>query len=736
MPSATTIPPTQDIARATTPDPNDIMATAGFGPDTTVPLKVDTSSLPAPVKNTLLAPPGSPDAEVQSAHSWHENAPFLPFLDEVRAAGCRTDRKGSLNDEEAAQAAAAGAGANGNGGSGSLWRRRSGRSSTGGRRSLSRLLKGSTVGEGLEPTTTTSDSSIPGRTSATSESSDSLVDDNSLPRGCTFALDRDNEEFHRTFTDVKSEDRLVQDYACAWNKEGLLIQGRMWVSQHHVCFKGWTSSSLLCINMSEIHSVEKKNIALVIPNSMELDTDQGRFFFASFFNRDSAYDTLYRVWGMHRALVNLSGNNPCTCNGLGVCSVCYLRIKTSGRYDSSDRSLARSDRSRSSGESANSTDFANNNSVVARAAENVSPIVTVTDADALDYHNDHDTSHAIPTPPESPATHQKLKPSDPDRPPATCPCSPDLSKMRSMLDKSFSAPIHHVWATWLTTPDPQGGWFGRFIVEKRKLRDVAIGPWVPSDHVSTAQPLPLTVTPDFYPSFDQITPGMHRTLEYIMPLSGPIGPKQTKCIVSESILAKTDDTLCLQMKTLTPDVPSGQAFHVLTRICLNHSGRNATTIKVATAVVFTKSSWIKAAIEKATPEGQRRFYGELDSALEEEFSKHHTSSIQRHPKPSSKPRNRNAPLPSLPPRTLTTIPQPSPQTSLSTFLTPNTLSTYLLPIMILTLILSFTLQAVAMWKVAGVMSRVEDRLGVQQQQQQHFDMGRVVPAERRDERVL
>lgn len=89
------------------------------------------------------------------------------------------------------------------------------------------------------------------------------------------------------------------DYACAWNKDGLLIQGRMWLAQHHVCFKGWTQSSNICIPLTEIIHIEKKNIALVIPNSIEIELKDTKYFFASFFNRDGAFNVLQKLWDVH-----------------------------------------------------------------------------------------------------------------------------------------------------------------------------------------------------------------------------------------------------------------------------------------------------------------------------------------------------------------------------------------------------------------------------------------------------
>ncbi|TPX45078.1 hypothetical protein SeLEV6574_g04106 [Synchytrium endobioticum] len=117
-----------------------------------------------------------------------------------------------------------------------------------------------------------------------------------------YASKRRDQEFHELFAAITPEEVLIEDFACAWQKE-ILIQGRLYVSERHVCFHanilGWAHD--LVLRLTDIVNIDKKNIALLIPNSLEIATRSGRkYFFASFMYRDSVFDLVQRVWQIAR----------------------------------------------------------------------------------------------------------------------------------------------------------------------------------------------------------------------------------------------------------------------------------------------------------------------------------------------------------------------------------------------------------------------------------------------------
>ncbi|KAJ3170420.1 hypothetical protein HDU87_008814 [Geranomyces variabilis] len=531
--------------------------------------------------------------------NWHATAPYFPFLDEVRATGERLGEGPGVSSPGAGTGGRRTAGRaaedssdevsgdDGSIGSGSLGRRR-------GRRSLNRLRKAVNSSVGNLASTLGAGST----SSTTSTTADSQYAPRDAATGLALAADRDNAEFHRVFSTVPASESLIDDFACAWNREGLLIQGRMWISQQRVCFKGWTPNSNICIKFTDIISIEKKTIALVFSNSLEIECTKGKYFFASFFNRDQTYSTLTQLWDARQ--------EPCTCGGLGTCETCYTKARKVPGYSSSGDEAKVPAPAALAAEMATAED--------ARGMPN-SPSVRITRADGRESEET-----TFPTPPHTPVLGSRRKHSATA---AQCECGLDHKRMRTILERVYSVPIEQVWETWFTAAEDatKGGFYPHFLLTNTKVKDFTTGVWVAAEATSDLSPLPYPADAQHTPDFASLKAKMHRSSEYIMPLTGPIGPKQTRCKITEELISATPDTVCVTVRADTPDVPSGGAFHVLTRICLTHVPPSKTRVMVSTEIVFTKSSWIKGAIERATPDAQARFYKELDEALGKKLAK-------------------------------------------------------------------------------------------------------------------
>lgn len=97
-----------------------------------------------------------------------------------------------------------------------------------------------------------------------------------------------------------------------------------------------------------------------------------------------------------------------------------------------------------------------------------------------------------------------------------------------------------------------------------------------------------------------------RKYEYTKPLNGPIGPKQTRCLIQE-VIESDDVESCIVWKQIskTPDVPSGNSFEVHTKFYISWGEKNSTNMLVATKVEWSGKSWIKGAVEKGSLNGQK-----------------------------------------------------------------------------------------------------------------------------------
>uniref|UniRef100_H3A7F7 GRAM domain containing 1C n=1 Tax=Latimeria chalumnae TaxID=7897 RepID=H3A7F7_LATCH len=87
------------------------------------------------------------------------------------------------------------------------------------------------------------------------------------------------------------------DYACALQKD-ILLQGRLYLSENWLCFHsnifGW--ETLITIALKDISSMTKEKTARLIPNAIQISTNNEKFFFTSFANRDKSFLTVFRMW--------------------------------------------------------------------------------------------------------------------------------------------------------------------------------------------------------------------------------------------------------------------------------------------------------------------------------------------------------------------------------------------------------------------------------------------------------
>ncbi|KAK3092176.1 hypothetical protein LTR53_019700, partial [Teratosphaeriaceae sp. CCFEE 6253] len=73
--------------------------------------------------------------------------------------------------------------------------------------------------------------------------------------GFAVASSKRNKDFHQLFRSVPEDDYLIEDYSAALQKD-ILLHGRLYVSEGHVCFSsnilGWVTN--LVISFDEIAS--------------------------------------------------------------------------------------------------------------------------------------------------------------------------------------------------------------------------------------------------------------------------------------------------------------------------------------------------------------------------------------------------------------------------------------------------------------------------------------------------
>lgn len=421
-----------------------------------------------------------------------------------------------------------------------------------------------------------------------------------------YATMKRNVDFHQLFRSLDLTDRLLDDFSCALSRE-ILLQGRVYVTEHSICFNsnllGWVTS--LVIPFEQIKRIDKKTTAGLFPNGISIETPDAKHNFASFISRDSTYDFLRAVWhaSTGKDYSELNSSPPLSPTAASI----TLATSAEGKIANYINSIDGDDGSIVGGKSKDDLDG------VLSSSE---------DSDESDDESDYSNSNV---PLDSPntaasvdaavrdvnATATKIQRLNPDSSyknmgPETHP--------PTQITKRFEDDEQEHEVCTATISAPMGTVF-----------DILYGSNDTSFHskfLETHDASEISKYDDYHPMEDDPTK-LERKYVYKRALGYSIGPKSTRCIVSEVIehLNFADYVVLLSI-TSTPDVPSGGAFTVRTRYYFTWGEANTTKVKIAYYVKWTGSSWIKKMVENLTQSAQAAAAKDLIEALNREISKH------------------------------------------------------------------------------------------------------------------
>ncbi|EPB91494.1 hypothetical protein HMPREF1544_01625 [Mucor circinelloides 1006PhL] len=492
---------------------------------------------------------------------------------------------------------------------------------------------------GSDAVSSTDDMGSDGSFSISASAESSTV---ALPNTTRFANDKRNNDFHALFRSVPDQERLIDDYGCALQKE-ILLQGRVYISEHHLCFNanifGWITN--LVIAFADIEDIEKRSTAIFIPNAILISTCSSKHFLASFLSRDQAYDQMVEIWKASRAnsstiQVHASGfKNDDASEFSGSDDSDYTSsdysysdedeeddkldgdlATTSGQINDNNNNSTLSDRQASLAslplpKHLSSADEAARRRAVSEAGprpnmqeyikKSTESTATSTAAAAVaaavstaSNVSENSTTVADASTITKNAENAGEKKDVQIKETTECECSKtDQHFPTVVMDNKYNTTIETMYNLLYNST-----FMNKFLCEVEKK--VCIGEWSKNDGCVHA-----------------------RESSYIKYLGGSIGPKSTKCYLKEEVLhLDTTDYVSQLTVTQTPDVPSGGSFSVKTRTCISWCGQGQVRVLVTVLVDFTKSSWLKSTIEKASIDGQQNFYKSLDAAVRKYLDSH------------------------------------------------------------------------------------------------------------------
>jgi hypothetical protein len=397
--------------------------------------------------------------------------------------------------------------------------------------------------------------------------------DSNAPKltGFAVASKKRNRDFHALFKSVPDDDYLIEDYSCALQRE-ILAHGRLYVSEGHLCFSsnifGWVTT--LVMGFDEIVAVEKRSTALVFKNGLEISTLHAKHVFASFTGRDATYDLIVKIWKLGHPSLK-SSLNGVRIDETGGDRTEKIDVETSSIGGSATISGYGSE-SDEDGDDIYDEDEDNDDTAETTQA---------TEQTSLDASGEKTVARK---PSNSPLSNQPAGKSEDgaagasaqDFPgPAThaaTDCGDAATHYDIVIgDDVIPAPLGKVYN--LMFGPPSAAWMGKWITGDQKCTELT---GLLEDKKGLTEE------------------NKSRGYTYIKPLNSSIGPKQTKCIVTEQLdnldLEKAVNISC---STQNPDVPSGNIFTVKTKYCLSWAENNATRVQANCTIEWTGKSWLK-----------------------------------------------------------------------------------------------------------------------------------------------
>lgn len=388
----------------------------------------------------------------------------------------------------------------------------------------------------------------------------------------------------------------------------VLHHGRLYLAENGLYFYanlfGRTTS--FSIPFTEITGIERRNTALVIPNGIQVTTAKekvgvvfffffylrllpsgrmvlttdvfmSQYLFASFMARELAFDKIVRLWKLSNPSLDddndpdVSGDTPEDASSQRQAK---HRLKCRVRLRRKIMESLCTDKDHEK----NNTDAIGGDEGGDDSKKSVAES-RVASEQGLD------------------ASSKSSKDKDEERPRTESEDgTPDDQYTETVMDETYPTSVETMYNVLWT-----GSFVQNFLTDDQKLINVDISEWDQKESSSTLQ----------------------RGINYIKPLNGPVGPKQTKCVIQESIQHRDfDHHVTVVATTSTPDVPSGGAFTVKTRACLTWAGGWRTRVQVTCGVEWTGRSFIKSVIDKASIDGQRDYYASMNTKIRQYLKEH------------------------------------------------------------------------------------------------------------------
>lgn len=483
-----------------------------------------------------------------------------------------------------------------------------------------------------------------------------------------------NEDFRKIFKKLPDAERLIVDYSCALQKD-ILLQGRLYLSENCLCFYSnifrWETT--ITILLKDVTSMTKEKTAKLIPNAIQISTDNEKHFFTSFGARDRSFMMIFRLW--QNALMDKSLSPKELWHIVHQCYGTELGL-TSEDDDYVSPTAEHMNGLLPGDESVSVTDLLDLSSVsVPSTGSSPPPLVPCSQASPSSATNlgaSSPPSSASCLPIEVPSSSGRRLSSDPLEPsppsshsslPSTTPTNTSVSALASAsasfnLEEggdSLSESANHM------LPPPPTSLGNLSSLDITNDEELPTDPSNSSDtqeesevesfcadlsgrlHINTAVRMSVDKLHDLLFSadthfiqhlfsqrhFTDLSVGewqqdsssgnTSRVLSYTIALNNPLGPKTAPVVETQTLHKSSARGECfvVDSEVITSGIPYQDYFYTVHRYCLTSINKHKSRLRVSSDICYRKQPWslVKALIEKNTWSGIEEYYRHMESEV-------------------------------------------------------------------------------------------------------------------------
>ncbi|KAM9431891.1 protein Aster-A isoform 2-T4 [Clarias gariepinus] len=442
-----------------------------------------------------------------------------------------------------------------------------------------------------------------------------------------------NEEFRKLFKKLPETERLIVDYSCALQKD-ILLQGRLYLSENWICFYSnifrWETTITLLLK--EVTNITKEKTAKLIPNAIQINTEQEKHFFTSFGARERSFMMIFRLWQNALLDKTLSPKelwhivHQCYGTELGLTSEDDDYVSPTGEHvngllpgdDSSSDIMDPSSASAALGSSPPSSSSSSTQPAEAQASRpstepEPSPNTHPTTHSAL---LTHPTSITAATNSEEVGEDTQSEPANQEAPMAHVSSLEITNDDDLPTDPSNSSDTQEESEVESFCGDLRGRLHINTVVRMSvdKLHELLFSDTHFLQHLFTQRNFTDLSVQEW--QRDSNSGISTRVLSYTIAINNPLGPKTAPVVETQTLHKSSSRGVCyvVDSEVITSGIPYQDYFYTVHRYSLTSVSTQKSRLRVSSDICYRKQPWslVKALIEKNTWSGIEEYFRHME----------------------------------------------------------------------------------------------------------------------------